>query len=103
MRNPDYAFLGQDGYELFTGDLYQPLTTNLDSIATSLIKKSGQTDIGIVELTDPSADIFMHAGLEHMAHSILTTPGHSIKWIIFLYKHFLESFKKQDILHSDFK
>jgi len=91
VRNPDYSFIKYN-QEYLTADLYQPETNNATSIIASLIKKSGQADVGIIEFRNQAYPEYLFGQAQTIARDILSTPDHSIRWVLIIWEQKIKLF-----------
>ncbi len=83
QRSGDYRFEGADGKKV-PGDLYEPQGSKPENIFSNIIDKSGQAETVVVELGGGKSGEITAEAAKQIARSVLDTPGHGIRRIIFI-------------------
>jgi hypothetical protein len=81
QRSGDYRFTLDDG-RVVSADRYAPESGRIENIAVSVIRKSGQAEIVVIEFGAGKTAGFGATEAGQIADHLATTPGHSIKRLI---------------------
>jgi len=81
QRSGDYKLTHNDG-RTTEADLYQPESGNSRNIESNIIKKSGQAETIVVELSKGESRNIGAAEAQRMADNVINTPGHGVNRII---------------------
>jgi hypothetical protein len=81
VRSGDYRFTLADG-RVISADRYAPTSGRIENIADSVMQKSGQAEVVVIELGGGRTAAFGAAEARQIAQRVFNTPGHGIQRVI---------------------